>query len=536
MTSEATTEQRAIADAGTDLEGGTQGNGPKGHEQVRQCYKRMDFGVSLAHSFAVFQRWWNLQVLETVDQPAVIAERREEAYISPRYLFMIAMSAGIAILGLLMSSTAVVIGAMLIAPLMGPIIGAGFALAIGDYRWLAGSVQALLAGTALGIALTALVVFVSPLQTITSEIAARTQPTLFDLGVAVFSGLAGAYAMIRGRGGAIVGVAIATSLMPPLATVGFGLATVNWTVFWGAGLLYLTNLMTIALMATVIARLYGFSKELSEKQTRWQTLVIVVIFLALATPLFFALKQIAWETTAARQIRTVLGSNFATKVRISAIDFDLSSDPITVEATVLTPQTSDTAERSSQERLTQLLGRPVALGLTQFVVGTQSEAEATQLAAAAVSETGVDARKAQELGQRLALLAGVEPQAVTTDRQNRRAVVRASPLEGADLATFRALERRLAAQYSDWSIQLVPPLLPLPAIAFAEGEPTDAGRANLALTGWASQRLGLPLVLEGGNNEARTVAAAILREAGVEPRLLAGGPTMQARWDTPENE
>ena len=101
-------------------------------------------------------------------------------------------------------------------------------------------------GTLMAIVLCALVVFFSPLQEITSEIAARTRPNLFDLGVAVFSALAGAYAMIRGREGTIVGVAIATALMPPLAVVGFGLATANWLVFSGALLLYITNLMAIA--------------------------------------------------------------------------------------------------------------------------------------------------------------------------------------------------------------------------------------------------------------------------------------------------
>ncbi|MBU2032615.1 MAG: DUF389 domain-containing protein, partial [Alphaproteobacteria bacterium] len=290
---------------------------------------------SFSHSLEVFKRWWRISVVETVDRPAVIAERRSEAYNSPRFLFMLAMSAGIAILGMLLSSPAVVIGAMLIAPLIGPIIGAGFALAIGDYGWLAGSARALVAGTVLGVALTALIVFVSPLQTITPEIASRTQPNLFDLGVAVFSALAGAYAMIRGREGTIVGVAIATALMPPLAAVGFGLATANWTVFWGASLLYITNLMTIALVATLMARLYGFSHTLSERQTRWQTIMIVVIFVALAIPLFFSLRQIVWETNAARNIRATLVASFEADVRISEIDFDLDADPITVEATVL---------------------------------------------------------------------------------------------------------------------------------------------------------------------------------------------------------
>ena len=158
-----------------------------------------------------WRQWWRQDVVGTVNQAAVIAARREDCLLSERYLFMTAMSGGIAILGLLLSSPAVVIGAMLLSPLMGPIMGLGFALAIGDYRWLKESVRALAWGTLMAVVLCALIVFFSPIQTVTSEIAARTRPNLFDLLVALFSALAGAYAMIRGREGTIVGVAIATA-------------------------------------------------------------------------------------------------------------------------------------------------------------------------------------------------------------------------------------------------------------------------------------------------------------------------------------
>jgi uncharacterized hydrophobic protein (TIGR00271 family) len=116
---------------------------------------------------------------------------------------------------------------MLLSPLMGPIMGLGFALAIGDRDWLRQSGRTLLLGSLVAVVLCAVLVFLSPIQTITSEIAARTRPNLFDLFIALFSALAGAYAMIRGREGTIVGVAIATALMPPLTVVGFGLATSN---------------------------------------------------------------------------------------------------------------------------------------------------------------------------------------------------------------------------------------------------------------------------------------------------------------------
>ncbi|MCL4673472.1 MAG: DUF389 domain-containing protein, partial [Sphingomonadaceae bacterium] len=203
-----------------------------------------DDSYSFARVLATWRIYWREQIVGTIDQQAVIEKRRAECEITSRYLFMTAMSGGIAVLGLLLSSPAVVIGAMLLSPLMDPIIGLGFALAIGDYRWLRQSAKSLAWGALMAIGLCAVVVFLSPLKDITTEIAARTRPNLFDLFVALFSALAGAYALIRGREGTIVGVAIATALMPPLAVVGFGLATFNGTVFSGALLLFVTNLLT----------------------------------------------------------------------------------------------------------------------------------------------------------------------------------------------------------------------------------------------------------------------------------------------------
>src|SRR3990167_786998 len=305
-----------------------------------------------------WRRWWRQDVVGTVDQAEVIADRREDCHLSERYLFMTAMSGGIAILGMLLSSPAVVIGAMLLSPLMGPIIGLGFALAIGDYRWLKDSARSLAWGTLMAVVLCALIVYFSPIQTVTSEIAARTRPNLFDLLVALFSAMAGAYAMIRGREGTIVGVAIATALMPPLAVVGFGLATFNWTVFSGALLLYVTNLLTIALVAWAMARLYGFRTSLTERQSLFQNLVVVSAFVALAVPLFFSLQKIAWETNAQRVGRSELTDAFGDRSRISQVDFDWTADPIAVEATVFTPQLLAEADRMVREAVTRRLGRP----------------------------------------------------------------------------------------------------------------------------------------------------------------------------------
>ena len=469
-------------------------------------------------------RWWRDHVVASIEHVRVVERIHEESGWSPRYLFMTLMSAGIAVLGLLLSSPAVVIGAMLISPLMGPIIGMGFALATFDSAEVRKSAWALIAGTVLAVLFCALIVMLSPLQNVTSEIAARTRPNLFDLVIALFSALAGAYAMIRGREGTIVGVAIATALMPPLAVVGFGLATLNWTVFSGALLLFFTNLMTIALAAAVMARLYGFARSLSPQQTALQSVAIVVVFLALAIPLGFTLRQIAWEATASRDARDVIGGIFGESARLSQIETDYQVDPIKVSATVLTPTYVANAQKSAQAMLAKLLGRPVAVSIEQYRVGTGTgDAEAAQIAAAQASAQKKAADQAVSmLATEMALVAGTDPQSVLIDREAHRAVVTARPLTGARLAAYRTLEARVAGLASDWSVSLVPPAAALDDVTFhanpdetSGGDvPDAAGEAAIQTAIWGAQRLNLPIAVAGPKEHADQVADA-LAKAGV---------------------
>ncbi|KPQ22398.1 MAG: TIGR00341 family protein, partial [Porphyrobacter sp. HL-46] len=325
--------------------------------------------ASLVSAIESVRDWWAERVIGKVDQAEVIERRREDCALSERYLFMTAMSGGIAVLGLLLGSPAVVIGAMLLSPLMGPIMGLGFALAIGDWDWVKQSAYTLLMGSLLAVLLCAALVYLSPIQTITSEIAARTRPNLFDLFVALFSALAGAYAMIRGREGTIVGVAIATALMPPLAVVGFGLATVNWTVFSGSLLLFVTNLLTIALTAFAMAKLYGFRTNLSARNTIFQNIALLSVFVGLAIPLGFSLQQIAWETNAQRIVSDAIRERFERPAQIDALEIDFSSAPLEVSAIMFTPVIRPDAEGEITRALRSRLGRPVAVTLTQ----TQTE-------------------------------------------------------------------------------------------------------------------------------------------------------------------
>ncbi|MCW3834758.1 DUF389 domain-containing protein [Sphingomonas canadensis] len=454
-------------------------------------------------------RWWRQQLTRSVDHVAVVERVRDEAGLNGRFAFMILMSAGIAVLGLLLSSPAVVIGAMLISPLMGPIIGLGFGLATFDWREIREAAVALAAGVLIAVLFCALIVLVSPIQNVTDEIAARTRPNLFDLLVALFSALAGAYAMVRGREGTIVGVAIATALMPPLAVVGFGLATANWTVFGGSLLLFFTNLMTIALAAAVMARFYGFATHLSPQHTMLQLVVACGVFLALAVPLGLSLRQIAWESVASRQAREVVSAQFSSDARLSQLEVDFARVPVRLSAVVLTPELRPGADRTISATLTRLFGRPVEARLEQYRVGTTAQAEAVQLSQARSHASEEEAR----LIERLAVAAGVSADAVTVDGGHRQATVNAQPLPGATIGTYRALEERAAAGAPEgWTIALVPPLATIGALSFdSAGDPAPDRIADAA---WAARRRGLAVSV-GGAGDGADRAAAALEAAGV---------------------
>jgi uncharacterized hydrophobic protein (TIGR00271 family) len=487
--------------------------------------------VSLRSLIGDLRQWWTVHVIGQVDQAEVTERRRADSAFSEHYLFMTAMSGGIAILGLLLSSPAVVIGAMLLSPLMGPIMGLGFALAIGDWDWLKQALRTLLIGSVMAVLLCACLVFLSPIQTVTAEIAARTRPNLFDLFVALFSALAGAYAMIRGKEGAIVGVAIATALMPPLAVVGFGLATSNWTVFSGALLLFVTNFLTIALTAFALAKLYGFRNALSARNTMFQNVALLAVFAALAVPLGFSLQQIAWETNAQRIARDEIRDRFARPAQLDALEIDFAADPVEISAIIFTPVIRPEAEAEITRAMTRRLGRPVALVLTQSQTETGSgAAQRAQLSATRAAEESAAAVRMQQLATRLALAAGVAPSEVLIDRNRRRALVRAKRLAGASLATYRALEARIAASEPDWTIELIPPGGALPqAIPFDDDGPDAQGQQALAVIGWAAARLDRGVVLTGSSAEAEA-AAERLREGGVTVSVRSGPGPLRAAW------
>jgi uncharacterized hydrophobic protein (TIGR00271 family) len=211
----------------------------------------------MSHWLGTFRE--RLSLGRGTDVEGTVQRVSDGASLTTENLWLLVCSAILASIGLDTSSAAVVIGAMLISPLMGPILGVGLGMGVTDRALLQRSLRELALGTFLSFAASAVYFAVSPLATATPELIARTRPTLLDVGVAFFGGLAGIVAGSRRNISlALPGVAIATALMPPLCTAGFGFASGNWSFFFGALYLYALNAIFIALATFLVVRLLRF--------------------------------------------------------------------------------------------------------------------------------------------------------------------------------------------------------------------------------------------------------------------------------------
>ncbi len=193
----------------------------------------------------------------------------------------------IASVGLNVGSTAVIIGAMLISPLMGPIVGAGFALGTYDFELFKKSLVNLGIATAISLFFSFIYFLITPIDTANSEILSRTGPNLYDVIIAFFGGLVGVIAITHvEKGNVIQGVAIATALMPPICVAGFGLATGNWLYFLGALFLYSINCVFICVATYAIVKVLDYPKkeELDQKRAAQIQRYISIITLLMIIP------------------------------------------------------------------------------------------------------------------------------------------------------------------------------------------------------------------------------------------------------------
>lgn len=205
----------------------------------------------------------------------------------------------IASIGLNVNSTAVIIGAMLISPIMGPIMGIGLGVGIFDFNLIKNAAKNLLIATLIGLFTSTVYFLISPLHNAQSELLARTTPTIWDVLIALFGGLAGIVASSRKKyNNVIPGVAIATALMPPLCTAGYGIATMQWSYFFGAFYLYIINSVFISISTFLIVRFLKYrpyeyvDAALAMKVKRW---VGLIAFLTILPSVYLAYRFVKNE-------------------------------------------------------------------------------------------------------------------------------------------------------------------------------------------------------------------------------------------------
>jgi uncharacterized hydrophobic protein (TIGR00271 family) len=214
---------------------------------------------------------------------ALSSRLERDGSLSVDFVVMLMLSALIAALGLIQNSTAVVIGGMLVAPLMTPMLACGLALIQGNSQQFRASCRAMAAGIGGAFLAASLVGLMSPWDDLSAEVVARGSPNLFDLGIAFASGMAAAYALARpGLAGTLVGVAVAVALVPPLAAAGIAAVKLEFPVATGAALLFVTNLLAIILGAALVFRLFGLDVSLGgSRAPRWVRLTVGGLAMAL---------------------------------------------------------------------------------------------------------------------------------------------------------------------------------------------------------------------------------------------------------------
>ncbi|SDY31374.1 TIGR00341 family protein [Flavobacterium aquidurense] len=270
-------------------------------------------------------------------------------------IWILACAIIIASVGLNVNSTAVIIGAMLISPLMGPIVGAGFGLGMYDFELLKKSIKNLIIATLVSLVTSTLYFYASPFKEAQSELLARTSPNIYDILIAFFGGLVGVIAVTRlEKGNPIPGVAIATALMPPLCTAGYGLALGNYIYFLGAMYLYTINCVFICIATFLIVKYlkYPITKQLDQKHQKRVKYGISILILFLITPSVYFAYQLYNQKSYNSRVEVFLQDEFHNK------DYPLiykkiryNADPKKIELAFLTKKFDDKEIKDLNKKL-----------------------------------------------------------------------------------------------------------------------------------------------------------------------------------------
>lgn len=303
----------------------------------------------------------------------------------------------IASLGLNVNSTAVIIGAMLVSPLMGPIIGMGLSVGIGDYELLRRALRNYGVATVISVLTATLYFLLSPLSEARSELLARTSPTLYDVLIAFCGGAAGVLALTtKSKGQVIPGVAIATALMPPLCTAGYGLATAQWNYFFGAFYLFFINTVFIALATFIgvkMLRFHSYTNLAPGVKRRGKRLVTIVVVVAMI-PAAVMTVNIVQKDILARNMKAFVDNELA-QSGTQIIDHRAEHDTLRVVAVGRNISDEEIAE--AQSRMAQYKMKNYSLMVIQGTDSRGLESLASQVNSIALAAGATNRQLADQV-------------------------------------------------------------------------------------------------------------------------------------------
>lgn len=326
-------------------------------------------------------RFWFRKILPSIslERRGVVRTRlREEALPDFDYFLLVVLSSIIATSGLLINSGAVIIGAMLVAPLMSPIIGLGLGALTGDKKLLKTSTSALLRGAFIAVLVAILLTWFNEalpfitLQNLPEQVLSRTSPTPIDLMIALAGGLAAAFAIAQPSiSAALPGVAIATALMPPLGVVGIGISMGRWEIAGGALLLFITNAVTIAFASMLVFYALGFNPGTKNGKrvphALWLSAFVTTLMLI---PLTYLSINAFQEASREREINTIVADEIRNH-DAELLTLETSTDEnniLNLEITLRTPQRLYYADVDNlQESIALRLQETVAIVVNQII-------------------------------------------------------------------------------------------------------------------------------------------------------------------------
>lgn len=325
-----------------------------------------------------FLKKWLESRAALVNHKGVIKDIYLEVDISAGYFLMLTIANLIALMGLITNSVAVIIGAMLISPLMGPILSSGFAFITGDVVIGKKALKKVSYSVVITILIATFITYLSPLQEVTSEITARTRPNLYDLIIAVLAGTAGAIAICTKKSyiTIVTGVAIATAVIPPLSVAGFGLGIGRPFIALGGFLLFFTNFVAIILATCIVFYIHGFkpgiTTEIEMENFKKRAYAFAALLFIISIPLLYTLRVSIVEIRLRNSVDAALKLEF-NRERISRLDaftFSKGKDGVLdIDAVLNTVNYMDEVEvKGIEKSIAEYLRREIRLNVEQVLV------------------------------------------------------------------------------------------------------------------------------------------------------------------------